>query len=180
MRGVLDSLEMLEALHSRGIPSPLDAARRIIVFVLNSLSSPPTNWDRHKRAPGTAGVLLKATGIPIDHYSYEAVELLKDTAARWQLLRQLRNSAAFATNRDPAVDAEFRVPNAEIYAIDVSFPQLKDQDEVKYLNKQPTSFVLPSEAVDRVRAAAGEIIADSPEFQRLRKDIGATIVTNPG
>jgi NTE family protein len=73
-----------------------------------------------------------------------------------------------------AVDTLLRVPNAEIYAIDVSFLQLKDERERKYLNKQPTSFALPSEAVDRLRAAAGQIIVDSPEFQRLQKDIGMT------
>jgi NTE family protein len=180
MRGVLDSLELLETLHDLGMPSPLDTARRIVVFVVNSLSSPPTDWDKHEHSPGTVGVLLQAAGVPIDHYSYEATELLKDTAARWRALRELRDSTAFVPNRDPAVDKLLQVPNAEIYAIDVSFSQLKDQDEVKYLNKQPTSFALPSEAVDRLRAAAGEIILESTEFQRLRKDVGATdIVPEP-
>ena len=37
--------------------------------------------------------------------------------------------------------------------------------------------MLPAEAVDRLRAAAGTIIMDSPEFQRLLKDLGARIVT---
>jgi NTE family protein len=180
MRGVLDSLEMLETLHDLGVATPLDTARRIVVFVVNSLSSPPTDWDKHERSPGTVNVLLQASGVPIDHYSYEATELLKDTAARWRALRELRDSTAFVPNRDPAAEALLRVPNAEIYAIDVSFSQLKDPDEVKYLNKQPTSFALPSEAVDRLRAAAGEIIVESPEFQRLRKDVGATnIVSEP-
>jgi NTE family protein len=128
------------------------------------------------RAPGTLKVLVKATGVPIDHYSYEAVELLKDTMARWRMLRQLRDSTAFTPGRDPAADAALRAPDAEIYAIDVSFQRLKDKNEVKYLNKLPTSFHLPSEAVDRLRAAAGEIILESPEFQRLRNDVGATIV----
>ena len=66
-------------------------------------------------------ILLKATGVPIDRYSYEAVELLKDIIARWKTLRALRESGAFANagNRRPtrAVD----VPDIEIYAIDVSF-----------------------------------------------------------
>ena len=77
MRGVLDALEFLEALHDAGVPTPLDQVRRIIVFVVNSLSSPPTNWDETETPPGTVDILLKATGVPIDHYSYEAVELLK-------------------------------------------------------------------------------------------------------
>ena len=80
-----------------------------------------------------------------------------------------------AANKDPAVAAALRVPNAEIYAIDVSFPALKDKAELDYLNQQPTSFVLPPEAVDRLRAAAGTIIMDSPEFKRLLKDVGARI-----
>jgi NTE family protein len=180
MRGVLDSFEMLETLHDLGVASPLDSARRIVVFVVNSLSSPPTDWDKHERSPGTVNVLLQATGVPIDHYSYEATELLKDTAARWRALRELRDSSGFVPNRDPAADAVLRVPEAEIYAIDVSFSQLKDPDEVKYLNKQPTSFALPSEAVDRLRAAAGKIILESAEFQRLRADVGAAnIVSEP-
>ena len=72
-----------------------------------------------------------------------------------------------------------RVPDAEIYAIDVSFAALKDKAELDYLNQQPTTFVLPDEAVDRLRAAAGTIIMDSPEFKRLLKDVGARIVAAP-
>ena len=179
MRAVLDALEILEALHERGMPTPLDDAKRIIVFIVNSLSSPPTNWDESEDPPGTVDTLLKSAGTPIDAFSYEAVELLKDTAARWQTLRWIRSSAAYATNKDPAVAAALRVPNAEIYAIDVSFPALKDKAEFYYLNQQPTSFVLPAEAVDRLRAAAGTIIMASPEFQRLLKDVGAKLVAEP-
>ena len=176
MRAVLDALEVLEALHEAGVPSPFDNARRIIVFIVNSVSSPATNWDESEAPPGTVDILLKAAGTPIDAFSYEAVELLKDTAAQWQTMRTVRNSPTYAANKDPAVAAALRVPQAEIYAIDVSFPQLKDKAEVAYLNQQPTSFVLPAEAVDRLRKAAGTIIRDSPEFKRLLKDVGARIV----
>src|SRR4029453_14116172 len=87
MRGVLEALETLEALHEVGVPTPLDKIRRIIVFIVNSVSSPSTNWDESEIPPGTIDILLKASGVPIDHYSYEASELLKDTASRWQTLR---------------------------------------------------------------------------------------------
>ena len=72
-----------------------------------------------------------------------------------------------------------RVPKAEIYAIDVSFAALADKTEFAYLNQQPTSFVLPPEAVDRLRTAAGTIILASPEFQRLLNDIDAKVVADP-
>jgi len=176
MRSVLDALEIFEALHDAGLPSPLDSARRIIIFVVNSLSSPPTNWDESESPPGTLDILLKSAGTPIDAFSYETIELLRDTAARWSTTRMIRNSAAFASNTDPKVAAALRVPAAEVYAIDVSFSALKDKAEFDYLNLQPTTFVLPPEAVDRLRAAAGMIILSSPEFQRLLRDVGARIV----
>jgi NTE family protein len=179
MRSVLDALELLEALHEAGRPTPLDSARRIIIFVVNSLSSPPTNWDESENPPGTVDILLKSAGTPIDAFSFETTELLRDTAARWRTMRLIRTSAAMATNKDPAVAAALRVPDAEIYAIDVSFSALKDKAELDYLNQQPTSFVLPAEAVDRLRAAAGTIIMASPEFQRLLTDVGAKIVAEP-
>ena len=161
------------------MPTPLDHVKRVIVFVVNSLSSPPTNWDESESPPGTIDILIKATGVPIDHYSYEAVEQLKDIAARWQTARELRNLAGCSTNKDAPVCSAIHVPLAEVYAIDVSFALLPDLKERAYLNEQPTSFVLPAEAVDRLRAAAGTIILASPEFQRLLKDVGATVVADP-
>ena len=179
MRGVLDALQLIEALHDAGLPTPLDHVRRVIVLVVNSLSSPPTKWDESESPPGTIDILLKATGVPIDHYSYEAVELLKDISARWRSMRQVRDLAGCSVSQASPVCAAVRPPNAEIYAIDVSFAQLKDKAELDYLNQQPTSFVLPAEAVDRLRAAAGTIILASPEFQRLLKDVGAKVVVGP-
>ena len=92
-------------------------------------------------------------------------------------MRMIRNSAAFAANKDPAVAAALRVPAAEIYAIDVSFSALKDKKEFDYLNLQPTTFVLEPEAVDRLRGG-GTIIMDSPEFKRLMRDVGARVTAD--
>ena len=179
MRGVLDALQFLEALHGAGLPTPLDQVRRIIVFVVNSLSSPAADWDRSESPPGTVDILVKATGVPIDHYSYEAVELLKDISARWESMREVRAMAGCSTSKDSPICTAVRVPQAEIYAIDVSFAALPDAKERAFLNQQPTSFVLTPEAVDRLRAAAGTIIMASPEFQRLLKDVGAQVVADP-
>jgi len=178
LRGVLEVIEAFEALHSLGQPTPLDHVHRIIVFVVNSLSSPLTNWDESEDSPGPINTLLKATGVPIDHFSYEAVEQLKDIAARWQTLRRIRDSAAFSPDKDPTLTEVNNAPEIGLYAIDVSFPELKDPAELDYLNSLPTSFALPDEAVDRLRAAAGKIILKSPEFQRLLKDAGARIVND--
>lgn len=178
MRGVLESLDIIQALAGTGVPTPLDHAKRIIVFIVNSLSTPKLNWDKSESPPSTLNVLLKAAGTPIDHYSFEAVEQLKDMSAQWDNLTLIRNSVAMKSNKDPKVAEAVRGPSAEIFVVDVSFPRLSDQAERDYLNQQPTSFVLPDEAVDRLRSAAGQIISDSPDFQRLLQSVRADIV-NP-
>jgi NTE family protein len=176
MRGALDALQWVEALHIVGQPTPLDRVERIAVLVVNSLSSPPTTWDRSEQGPGMVDVLLKSSGVPIDRYSYEAVELLKDISARWEGLRRLRELAGCSSGKASPVCEAIRVPQARIYAVDVSFAALKDPAERDFLNRQPTSFARPAEAVDRLRAAAGTIIADSPDFQRLLKEAGVKVV----
>jgi NTE family protein len=176
---VLDLLEVLEALDEAGVPTHLTSARRIIVFVVNSLSSPSTHWDESESSPGAVDLLLKASGVPIDHYSHDSVELLLDTAARWRDRREIQESVTIKPDASPGVANLLRVPDVEIYAIDVSFAALKDKAERDYLNEQPTSFVLPPEAVDRLRAAAGTIIQASPEFQRLLKDVAVKLIAEP-
>jgi NTE family protein len=175
MRGVLDALEVVEALHEVGLPSPLDSAKRIIVLVVNSLSSPPTNWDESYSPPGTVDILLKSAGTPIDAFSYETIESLKDTAARWATMRMIRNSPPLPPTRIRRSRGLARSGRRDLRHRRVVLA-LKDKKEFDYLNLQPTTFVLEPEAVDRLRAAGGTIIMDSPEFKRLLKDLGATIV----
>ena len=179
LRSVLDVLETFEALHEAGQRSPLDHIRRIIIFVVNSLSIPSTEWNKSQDPPGSIDILIKAAGVPIDRYSGEMVEQLKDISARWKALHKIRDSVAFAKDKDPAMTYVVKAPEAEIYVIDVSFHALKDKSERDYLNQLPTSFVLPDEAVDRLRAAAATIIFYSPDFQQLLKDEGAHIVGPP-
>src|SRR5262245_13209452 len=117
--------------------------------------------------------------VPMDPYSFVAIELLRDTAARWRDLRAVRDSGALVSTKNDALDVVTRVPNADIYVINVSFPALADKAEVAYLNSLPTSFVLQPEAVDRLRQAARTIVRQSPEFQRFLRDRGERVVDAP-
>lgn len=172
VRGILGAFEQIELSTSHRGALRLNSVRRVAVIVVNSLSDPQTDWDKHERPPNDVQILIKATGVPIDRYSYEAVELLKDTAARWKNVRDLRAAGAFANAGNPSLArAAANVPNIEIFAIDVSFNTIQDEAERRYLMDQPTSFVLPPEAVDRLRAAAGQALRASPDFQRLVEDM---------
>jgi len=179
LRGVLDFLELFEALRASGQPTPLDQVRRILVFVVNAAASPRNDWSASENPPGTLAIAIQASGVPVDRYASESIELLKDIDARWATLREIRDSPEFANVKDPKLKTAVDAPNAKIYPIEVSFAALKDKAERDYLNQLPTSFALSGEAVDRLRAAAMTIILESPEFQQRLKDVGARIVDRP-
>lgn len=170
MRQVLEFLQGLEAMHLAGKADSLNGVKRIIVVVVNSLSSPSTNWNKSVNGPGSIELLIKATGVPIDHYSYEEVETLKDTQARWKGMQTLRNSKLFSHNKNKQLEKIIDTPNVDLYTINVAFNKLEDKEEYEYLNGLPTSFALPAEAVDRLRLAAKKIILTSPEFGQILKD----------
>ena len=168
MRSVLEVMETIENAKASGRRTRLDDTRRIVIFVVNSLSLPKTDWDKSPRPPNDIMILLKATGVPIDRYSYEAIDLLSDLSVRWKTLRELGSKAGQG--------GALAVPDIDVYAVDVSFAALKDRKEADYLNDLPTSFVLTPEAVDRLRAAGATLVRESPDFARLVKDLGAAKV----
>ena len=183
LRGGLDVLNTMEALREAGYKTPLDHVKKIIVVVVNSVSVPKTKWNESEDPPGTLSILVKAAGVPIDRYSNEQIEYMRDIEARWQQMRDLKALPAIQRIRkkdsNAALEAVRRVPEAKIYTINVSFAGVPDQEERAYLNELPTSFVLSDEAVDRLRAAAATALLNSPDFKRLMLDANARIVEEP-
>src|SRR6201997_4459558 len=170
LRSVLDVLETFEALHEAGQPPPLDHIHRIIIFVVNSLSIPSTKWNKSENPPGTIDIMIKSAGVPIDRYSGAMVEQLKDIDARWNTLRHIRGLVPFAKGKNLPLTEIVNAPNADIYVVDVSFKTLQDKSERDYLNQLPTSFTLPDQAVDRLRAVARMLILNSPGLRQALKD----------
>ena len=93
------------------------------------------------------------------------------------MLRTIRNAASGVGGKASAAFAEvIRVPEAEIYGVDVSFAAVPEVAERDYLIELPTSFSLSPEAVDRRRAAASRTTTESPAFQRFLRDAGFRMV----
>jgi NTE family protein len=179
MRGVLDVLSTFEALHAAGEKTPYDHVRNIYILVVNSLATPPNDWGLHENPPALFDVLIKATGTPIDRYSYDTVETLRDIQARWASLRQVRNAIKPYPELAERLSAVMRAPEINIRVVEVSFSVLPDKTERDYLNTLPTSFVLDDKAVDRLRVAAKDAILASPEIKRLVEN-GALRMVGPG
>jgi NTE family protein len=179
MRGVLDVLSTFEALHAAGEKTPYDHVRNMVVFIVNSLATPPNDWGTRENPPGLFDVLIKATGTPIDRYSYDTVETLKDIQARWTALREVRDAIKPYPALADRLQMVMRAPEINIRVVEVSFSVLPDKAERDYLNTLPTSFVLDAQAVDRLRLAAKDAILVSPEVRRLM-DAGMLRMVGPG
>jgi NTE family protein len=61
--------------------------------------------------------------------------------------------------------------DAEIYFIEASFSKVEDAADQQYLMKIPTTLYLTDEQLDRLFAAASQLIRSDPEFQRLMLDL---------
>jgi NTE family protein len=61
--------------------------------------------------------------------------------------------------------------DADVYFIDASLGALQDVTEQEYLMRIPTTLYLTDQQIERLQIAASRLIRDSPEFQRLMKDL---------
>ncbi|MBU3657149.1 MAG: patatin-like phospholipase family protein [Rhodocyclaceae bacterium] len=183
LRGVLDIVNMLEALKEAGYKTSLDQIERMVVIVVNATSTPKTDWAHKEDAPSTLSIMVKASGVPIDRYSMEQIDLLRDTESRWRMMRILKDNPTIKgvprNSKNPAIQYVRNSPDVKLYTINVSFAGIPDAQERAYLNQLPTTFVLEDEAVDRLRTGAQAALWNSPDFQMLIKDTGARMIELP-
>jgi NTE family protein len=173
LRGMLEAFEELEASPRYQASTDFAELRHIVVIAVNSRSAPSTDWDRSATPPGLVAELLQSSSVPIDHFSYESVELLKDIAQRWADKRKLQVAEKRLAGMSRQA-AEAAVPLLTFDAIDVSFDSLTDAEERRYFMNLPTSFSLSDEAVDRLRALGGRLLKESKKTQELLRAIEAS------
>jgi hypothetical protein len=63
----------------------------------------------------------------------------------------------------------------DYYVVEVTFKGLPDANERQGFLDLPTRFSLPDTDVDRLREVANRILYSRQEFQRLVRDLGATL-----
>ena len=173
VRPVLETLEELILSTAFRGEVGFGVFRRIVLIVVNARSAPRTDWDRKEAPPGTVVQLLQASGVPIDRYSFETIETMKDKQEIYAWRRELLIARArLAGATEAEAEASVPLPKLAVHALDVSFENLPDPKEREYLMNLPTSFALPPEDVDRLRQAAGQLLRQSQDFQSLLREFG--------
>ena len=172
VRGVLEAIEELSFSGKFKEQQQFGGIRRIILIVVNAESDRPNNWDRRKSPPNSLMQTMQSSGVPIERYTFDTVELMKDLVedASWQ--RQLAIAEARLAGASKA-EAEARFPEIDMLVFDVSFNAIEDDEERVYFQSLPTSFSLPDEDVDRLRDIGGTLLRQSPVYQEVLDVIAA-------
>ena len=142
----------------------IENVRRTLIIVVNSRSDPRTDWDQSESGPSALSLALQSVNLPIDHNSFEALEILKDVLARW-------NNAWRILKAADGTGAPSGVSRIRLYPVVVSFDLVSDDSLRARLMALPTSFSLSAEDVDMLRGEAGSLLRRSPEFKAFLKDL---------
>lgn len=163
LRGMLDRM----AAHS----DPLSLARamrlgrfqKAVLIIVNAETTPDLSLDRREEVPTVFQVFRAIKDIPINRYSFETIELLKANFEGWaRRVREQQSDDKQAGGAESGFD---------FYLIEVTFDAINDPAEQKSFREIPTSFILPSETVDRLRALGPRLIRESKDYQRLLRDL---------
>lgn len=170
VRGVLEALEQLAASAAYQGQIGFGEIEKIVLIVVNAHAGSGRDWDKQEKPPGMFSQLLQSSSVPIERYSYETIEAMKDRAEIIAWRRELLVAQARLAGKTQE-EAEASVPKLSLEVVDVSFDAIKDPVERKTFMDLPTSFHLPDEDVDRLREVAGKLMRESAEYEAVLIDM---------
>jgi NTE family protein len=156
IRGLTETLESVGGMDEAASLYKIRNIRKLAVIIVNACADPPCPWMQTESAPGTLASLSAMIRIFMDRYNADTVDLAWSRFRRW-----------VAHEKKVGHEMEF-------YPIEIKFADLADDAERTFCEAQPTSFVLTTDAVERLRKAASVLLRQSPEYQRLLRDLNAT------
>ena len=136
----------------------LEKLQKAIFIVVAAETDPSLEADSSPEVPSIRRVAQAFADIPINHNSLESLILFRETLKSWK--QQLEQHTGH---------------NVDFYLIEVSLRNLPPGKERDSFMKIPTTLALPAEDVDRLRALGRRMLRESPEMQRLLRDLRPTV-----
>ncbi|HXO40980.1 MAG TPA: patatin-like phospholipase family protein [Thermoanaerobaculia bacterium] len=142
--------------------------KKVVLITVNARPQARADWDLKESAPGLISTLQTSAETPIDHYSFETVELLRNNVDL-----QLQEEQTFAACNEilhkncPSVQFPVPAPRPfDIHRIQVSFDALPEAHR-RFFQSLPTNFNLPAQVVDCLRGAGATLLVESLDFNAL-------------
>jgi len=147
--------DLIEALGYR------DLTHAVFISV-NAQRAPDLSIDQSDEVPSFRRV-MRAFELPVNAQSIHMSEQLRASFERWR--EDIGRGRSSTAHGQAAQGPRF-------YFIDISLQAIADEKERDYFKQIATSLALDATTVDRLRAVAGKLLSESPDFKRLMTDLG--------
>ncbi len=162
LRGMLDRVASGNGPLDLARAMKLKRLRKAVLIVVNAETAPDLSLDRSEAVPTITQVFRAIKDIPINRYSFETIELLKTSFEGWARQVRKQNAGQQADGAEAGFD---------FYLVEVTFDAIKDPATRNFFRGIPTSYTLPAEIVDQLRALGPSLINESSDYQRLMHDL---------
>ncbi len=166
VRAVLDRIHAYGDLWSMLKQSKQEDVRKVIFLVVNAETEVDDRWSRSSKPPPLGTAIESYSSVVITRYNFETIMLLRESFGPWTEEVRRSRCGDQPISLDPGACGDIR-----FYLIEIKFNNVQDVDSRKHFKRLPTSFKLDPVEVDRLRAVARKLLEESPEYQRLLKDL---------
>ncbi|MDF9831935.1 NTE family protein [Ereboglobus sp. PH5-5] len=157
LHGIIDASVMLGGLHELMAHVRMKPPEKLLIVIVNAEARRGGHLTDVERTPGSLETMRQINDIRGNQRNARTLESLMHLVEDWQY-------------RDRPFTAAAQLA-PEFYIVIVDFEKLSDDNEREFFQTLPTRFHLPDKTIDRLTAAGGKILRDSPEFQRLLRDL---------
>ncbi len=138
--------------------SGISRPSKLVIIVVNSAASRGEEWNRREAVPGMLTTALAIGDRSGERADYQTMELFRDALESWKKSQRRTGKAA--------------ADSPDYYFIQVGFDEVANESDRSFFRSLMTTFWLPDKTVDRLVNAGGKVLRDSPEFNRLLRDLG--------
>jgi NTE family protein len=141
----------------------LEKTTKLVIIIVNSRNKQDLSFAKTDFPIPIVETLKVASSVSLDQYSWETMEILRNNLSHWQA--SITEGRCAERSKNTMQDDQ--TCKTEVYSIEVTFSNLDDMEEQKYLENLPTSLQLEPGDVDRLRKAAVQILQKSDKFQNF-------------
>lgn len=169
MRAVLENTAYVGDLESTFQSLGAKKIRKLVYLMVSAETTPDLNQYTLNEIPGLMRVSRALVDIPINRYSTDTAELMRQAVSQWR--RELRQ-------RPPGAEGIF-APDADIYFINAGLTEIADPEEEARLMNIPTNLALTDSELDHLLLAATKLLRNDKEYQRLLRDLEGAAAADP-
>ena len=166
VRGLVDHTIAAGSLSESFGALPDGSVRSIVLVSVNSERDLGERIDASDRVPGIGQVMNALLFGAGSRYTAETTAMVDDIA------RRLREEVRATRGRAGSPFAA----DAELHVINVSLRDVRDPVLREPLLRVPTAFEILPTQVRELQAAGRQALREAPEFQRLRRTLGADLL----